>query len=145
MRSICDIRRNPRNPPATWVAYATHMRPHCNRRICPQCTLLTEMFNEYQCRETIASMERRLDDMLALPNDQRQAYSWLAQGADILHGPVAIATVDRDVVDVDFNNAPPDRFHGVVDMIDDLLKVVRKGLKDDSLAEVCPAHCQALR
>ncbi len=90
-------------------------------------------------------MERHLDDMLALPADQRQRYSFSCQGPGLLHGPLAMATVDPQVVDMDFNNAPADRFHGVVDMIDDLLRVVRKGLKANKLAEVCPAHCQVLR
>ena len=89
-------------------------------------------------------MQRHLDDMLALPDDQRQAYSFLSAGGDIAHGPLAMATVDPAVVDLDFNNAPADRFHGVIDMIDDMLGVVRAGLKDDKLAEVNPAHCQAL-
>ena len=83
--------------------------------------------------------------MLALPDDRRQEYSFLCQGPTLFHGPLAIATVDPEVVDLDFNNAPPDRFHGVVDMVDDLLKVVREQLKKADLGEVCPAHSQALR
>jgi len=78
--------------------------------------------------------------MLALPDDERQQYSFLCQGQGLVHHPLAMATVDPAVVDLDFNNAPPDRFHGVVDMVDDLLAVVRKGLKKDELAEVCTAN-----
>ena len=116
------------------------MLPH-QRRICPQCTLPTAEFNQHQPRGTHAARERHLADMLALPDDQRQDFSFLCQGkfmgAALLHGPLAMAVVDPTVVDLDFNNAPPDRFHGIVDMIDDLLGVVRAGLKEEKLGEVC--------
>ena len=110
----------------------------CTRRICPQCLLLTAEFNQHQSRERLATLERHLDDMLRLPDAQRQEHSFLCQSADLMHGPLAMAVVDPAVVDLDFNNAPPDRFHGIVDMIDDLLKVVRGDMKKKKLGEVCP-------
>ena len=99
--------------------------------------LETGCFNQYQPRASHAARQRRLNDMLALPREQRQAHSFLCQGPDIFHGPLTFATVDPEVVHLDLDHAPPDRFHGIVDMIDDLLGVVRKFLKDHKLADVC--------
>jgi len=104
-------------------------------RICSQCTLETEKFNQYQSRDALAGLVRHLDDMLALPDDRRQDYSFLCSGA-CMHTPIALATVDPAVVQLDMHCAPPDRWHGVVDMIDDLTGVVRAGLKDRKQAEV---------
>ena len=111
--------------------------PLC-RRICPQCTLRTRDFNLHHTREEMAApgMVRHLDAMLALPAAKRQKYSFLQSG-DACHGPVALATVDPAVVQVDMHCAPPDRWHGVVDMIDDMTGVVRKGLKERKQAKVC--------
>ena len=116
-------------------AYAKHMLS-CTRRTCPGCTLETQQFNAYQPRASHAGRERHLDAMLALPDTQRQAFSFLSQGDGYLHGPLAMATVDPAVVKVDMQNAPADRFHGVIDMIDDLLGVSREDLKGRKLAEV---------
>ena len=114
------------------VSYA---RPH--RRICPQCLLRTGQFNKYQSRAKIQGLTRHLDDMLALPDAQRQAHSFLCAGPGFLHGPLAIATVDPAVLRLDMHCAPPDRWHGVVDMIDDLTGAVRVGLKHRKQAGVC--------
>ena len=127
MRGICE-------------AYARHMpghMPHRGRRICPQCLLETGEFNQYQPR--CSCPQRKLEDMLALPDDQRQANSFLCQGEGLFHAPLAFAAFgDPKTVPLDMNNAPPDRFHGIVDMIDDLLGVVRKGMKHKKVAQVCP-------
>ena len=120
-------------------AYVKHMTS-LGRRICSQCTLETGRFNVHQSRAEMAGMVRRLDDMLALPDRQRQAYSFLCAGDGWMHGPLAIATVDPGVVQVDMHNCPPDRWHGVVDMIDDMTTVVRDGLQARKQAKVCPCR-----
>ena len=116
--------------------------PRC-RRICPQCTIPTEEFNLHHSPEHVDQHVRRLDDMLVLPNAQRQEYSFLCAGEGWLHGPLAIATVDPAVLRLDMDCAPPDRWHGVVDMIDDLTGAVRAGLKKRKLAKVwARAQCR---
>ena len=74
--------------------------------------------------------------MLALPDDQRQAYSWCCAGKGWSHGPLAMATVDPAVVHFDMHCVPPDRWHGVVDFIDNMTGAVREGLKKRGTAEV---------
>ena len=87
----------------------------------------------------MAGLIRHLDAMLALQPDERKHYSFLQSG-EWQHGPIAIATVDPAVVRLDMHCAPPDRWHGVVDMIDMLTGAVRKGLKKRKQAEVCMGH-----
>ena len=107
------------------------------RRICPQCTIPTEQFSLHHAPAVVDASVRHLEDMLVLPDAQRQDYSFLCAGDGWLHGPLAIATVDPAVLRLDMHSAPPDRWHGVVDMIDDLTGAVRNGLKARKQAEVC--------
>ena len=110
----------------------------CHRRICCQCTLRTQLFNQHQTRAEMAApgMVRHLDDMLALKPNERQAYSFCCAGDGWMHGPLAISTVDPAVLQLDFHCMPPDRWHGTVDMIDDLTTVVREGLRASHQAEL---------
>lgn len=108
-------------------------RAPLHRRTCSQCGTETQEFNEYQPRGSIRP--RLLDDMLALPLEQRREHSFLCQGGGHFHGPLAMAV--PEVVAMDMKNVPADRWHGIVDMIDDLLGVVREGLKSEKLAKVC--------
>ena len=73
---------------------------------------------------------------MVLPASQRQAYSFLCQGPNQLHGPLAISVVDPTVVPLDMDNAPADRWHGVVDMVDDMIGAVRRDLKAKKLTKV---------
>ncbi len=111
--------------------------PHRGRHTCGQCLLETEAFSDYQPRGAHATRPRRLNDMLALPLEQRREHSFLCQAEGHYYGPLALAVVDPKVVALDLSHAPPDRFHGIVDMINDLLGVVRQGLKERKLARVC--------
>ena len=111
--------------------------PLC-RRICLQCVELTGEFNVFKPTAHYNRLRRHLDHMLCLPLPQRQSYSFLSQSADLHHGPLAIACVDPDVVRLDFNCIPPDRWHGVVNMIEDLTSVVRQQLVEAKLSEVAP-------
>ena len=117
-------------------AYTCHMPWSPCRRICPQCTLETVLFNQYQSRGELSHLVRHLEDMLVLTDAQRPDYSFLCAGEGWMHGPIALATVDPAVVRLDMHCAPPDRWHGVVDMIDDMTGAVRKGLKARLQAEV---------
>ena len=111
-------------------------RAYLGQRIFPQCVQLTGEFNQHHSREEVARMTRHLDDMLALPDAQRQAYSFLCAGEGWLHGPLAIATVDPAVVRLDMSNYPADRYHGVTNMVDDMTGVVQRGIKARKKAQV---------
>ena len=123
------------------LAYAWHGLLHTlpgaqRRRISSQDTFLTKQFNRYHGPEARVAKTRHLVDMLCLPDAQRQAYSFLCQGEGVLYGPLALAVVDPTVVTVDFDNAPADRWHGEVDMIDELTGAIRKNLKRRKLSKV---------
>ena len=77
---------------------------------------------------------RRLAHMLRLDQDEHQAYSWCC-GATA-NCPMALAAVDPGVVPLDFDCVPPDRFHGVVDMVNDMFDVVRARLEKHHIAQV---------
>ena len=94
-------------------------------------------FKLYHSRTEVKGHRRTLDQMLLLPYDARQEFSFLCAGVGWMHGPLAIATVDPQVVRLDMHCAPPDRWHGVVDMIDDMTGVVRTHLKAQKQAQVC--------
>jgi len=113
-------------------------------RICPQCVTLTEQFSGHQCPACRDQMRRYLNDMLALPDTSRQAYSWLAQSADLMHGPVALAVVDPSVVHLDFGHVPPDRWHGIINNVDAITGCVRETLRKAKLTEVWWSHMQQL-
>ena len=108
------------------------------RRICNQCTGLTELFNVYH--HCSSYVRRHLDAMLILVDEDRHHYSFLSQGPDLPHGPLAVAAVDPAVVHLDFDCAPPDRWHALVNMIDSLTGVVREQLIKDKKAQVSPLH-----
>ena len=124
------------------------------RRTCSGCTGLTGDFATYQHNSTY--VRRRLDDMLCLPLSKRHEYSWLSQvclplsqrqcyslpsqGEDLHHGPLAMACVDPAILRLDFDCVPPDRWHCVINMIDDLTGAVRQQLVDAKLSEVTPPH-----
>ena len=74
--------------------------------------------------------------MMLLPDRERQAHSWLCQGPEKLHGPIAMMVVDPSVVRLDFRNVPSDRWHGVVNMVDNITGCVRAMLAKAKLAEV---------
>ena len=83
-------------------------------------------------------MRRHLNDMLLLADVDRQAYSFLCQAEDVLYGPLALAVLDPSIVSVDFHHFPPDRWHGVVDMVDDITGAVKQQLKQAKLTNVGP-------
>jgi len=102
------------------------------RRICCQCLLERVLFNSYT---PVADMPvRRLAHMLRLDQAKHQAYSWCC-GATA-NCPMALAAVDPGVVRLDFDCVPPDRFHGVVDMVNDMFDVVRARLEQRHIAQV---------
>ena len=77
---------------------------------------------------------RRLAHMLRLAQEDHQAYSWCC-GATA-NCPMALAAVDPGVVPLDFDCVPPDRFHGVVDMVNGQFDVLRKYLESEHTAQV---------
>ena len=76
--------------------------------------------------------------MLVLADNQRQDYNFLCQGEGVLYGPLALAVVDPTIVPVYFDWAPADRWHGEVDMIDEMTGAVRRDLKARKLTHVSP-------
>jgi len=95
--------------------------------ICSQCELLRLLFNIFRAAEDMPP--RHLEDMLLLGDDPeaRKHHSFLCSGTD-LHGPIAFSVVDPAVVEVDFDHAPPCKWHWAVDMASDLLDHFREGM-----------------
>jgi len=104
------------------------------RAICSQCTELRELFDEFTPQGMLPA--RLLDDMLLLTKDELSRYSFLD------HGPLAMAAVDPEVLLLDMDHAPPDRWHQGVDMCSDMLDAVRAGMeKAPEVAKVCVCRC----
>ena len=79
--------------------------------------------------------------MLALTDEERPDYSFLCSGND-RHGPLALAAVDVEVLPMDLDHCPPDRWHGGVNMCEDMITAVRKAITDEKgyLAAVCEVN-----
>ena len=107
------------------------------RAICSQCTYPRELFNEFTPHGMMPA--RLLDDMLLLTKEELSEFSFLD------HGPLAIAAVDPEVLKVDMDHAPPDRWHEGVDMCHDMLDAVRAGIeKVPEVATVCVCETMCL-
>jgi len=109
--------------------HITLLRAHkCpNSMICSQCQMLREQFNQFLAAADITP--RTLEEMLLLESDaaMRKFYSFLCSGTE-LHAPIAFTVVDPAVVEVDFDHAPPCRWHWAVDMASDLIDHFRDGM-----------------
>jgi len=117
-------------------------RAYLGMRTCPGCITLTGDFNQYQPPASRLEMRRTLNAMLELDEDERQNYSFLCQGPNLFHGPLALAVVDPAVVRLDFRHIPADRWHGVINMVEGMTGCVRHHLRKNKLAEVSlPSTC----
>ena len=111
--------------------------PH-QRAICSQCTTRREEFNEFTPQGMLEP--RFLEDMLLLREDELSTYSFLG------HGPLAMAAVDPEVLQLDMDHCPPDRWHQGVDMCHDMLDAVRAGIeKESEVAKVCVSDTMCLK
>jgi len=121
-----------RNIPPIFHIYSIYQRA-----ICSQCTHLRELFNEFTAQGMLPP--RLLEDMLLLTKEELSEYSFLD------HGPLAMAAVDPEVLKLDMDHAPPDRWHEGVDMCHDMLDAVRAGIeKRPDLAKVCVSDTMCL-
>ena len=98
--------------------------------ICSQCEELREDFNLFV--EEGLMTPRLLENMLLLGDnpEMRKYHSFLCSGTT-LHGPIALAMVDPQVVAVDFDHVPPCKWHWAVNMASDLVDRVRAQLGGD--------------
>jgi len=110
-----------------WNRRLPHPHPPPNSMICSQCQMLRELFNRFVASGDMTP--RRLEEMLLLGDDpvERKWYSFLCSGTE-LHAPIAFTVVDPAVVKVDFDHAPPCRWHWAVDMSSDLIDHFRAGM-----------------
>ena len=90
------------------------------------------LFNSYT--PTADMPVRRLAHMLLLGAHEHQDYSFCCGASKGL--ALALAAVLPWVVRLDFDCVPPDRFHGVVNMVNDMFDVVRAYLLKHHTAEV---------
>ena len=98
---------------------------------------LRELFNQWVHSGDLEP--RLLDEMLLLADEDRQACSFLCSGEHV-HGPLALAVVDGEVLLLDFDHAPPDRWHMGVNMCSDMLDALRTDLikpQNSVAAAVC--------
>ena len=115
--------------------------------ICSQCELLRELFNVYLAADQMP--RRHLQAMLLLGEDAavRKHFSFLCCGKD-LRGPIALSVVDPAVLALDFDHAPPCKWHWAVNMASDLMDHTRQqletgGRQQRAKAKVPPPHTAA--
>ena len=96
--------------------------------ICSQCELLREQFNIFRAADLMPV--RHLHAMLQLGEDPevRKSFSFLCSGTH-LKGPIALSVVDPTVLPMDFDHAPPCKWHWAVNMASDLMDNTRRQLE----------------
>ena len=106
-----------------------------HRRICGFCVTLREEFTTFSPVSELKQNIRLLREMLVMPQVEHQNFS--------LTGRLpAMAILNPRKLRMDYSNAAPDRWHGLVDFQHDQLDAIRDELSSRNLLGVCstPAH-----